>query len=88
MAFIAMQFLDGWFTYVGVQTFGLGVEANPVLTALMTHLGHGPGVVAAKAFACLLGVCLYQHGIHGVVVLLTGFYLTAAVAPWAVVLYF
>jgi hypothetical protein len=83
-----MQFLDGWFTYVGVRTFGLGVEANPVLTALMTHLGHGPGVVTAKAFACVLGVCLYQREIHGVVVLLTGFYLTAAVAPWALVLFF
>lgn len=87
-SFLLMQCLDGLFTYMGVQTFGIGIEANPILAALMTHLGHGPGVVAAKVLASGLGICLHLQEIHGAVALLTGFYLTAAVAPWTVILFF
>ena len=88
LAFLLMQCLDGVFTYMGVSAFGIAAEANPLLTALMTQLGHGPGLLAAKVLAAGLGICLHLQETHGVIVLLTGFYLTAAVAPWTVILFF
>ena len=35
IAFLVAQCLDGIFTYVGVATFGNGIEANPLIAALM-----------------------------------------------------
>jgi hypothetical protein len=88
LLFLFAQFVDGLFTYLGVSAFGLGVEANPIVLSLMTHLGHGPGLVSAKIIAAILGVCLYLRDIHGAVAVLAGFYLTVAVAPWTVLLFF
>jgi hypothetical protein len=86
--FLVAQFADGLFTYLGVTAFGIGVEANPLVGSLMTHLGHGPGLVSAKMLAAVLGVCLYLRDIHGAVAMLAGFYLTVAIAPWTVLLFF
>jgi hypothetical protein len=88
LAFLFSQLLDGIFTYVGVTTYGMAVEANPVVAGLMTHLGYGAGVTSAKMLAGALGIGLHLHGIHIAVAALTGFYYTAAVAPWAVLLFF
>lgn len=87
-AFLLVQCLDGLFTYVGVSVFGLGIEANPVVAGLMTHLGHGPGVLSAKMVASLLGICLHFWEVHVAVAALTGFYIAAAIAPWALILFF
>jgi hypothetical protein len=86
--FLLAQCLDGFFTYLGVAAFGLAVEGNPIVAALMTQLGYGVGLLSAKVVASALGVCLHLHQIHSVVALLAGFYLTAAVAPWALILFF
>ena len=86
--FLLMQGLDGVLTYVGVATFGLAIEANPIVAALMAQLGHGLGLLSAKAAAAALGVCLHVHEVPVVLALLAGFYLTAAVAPWTVILFF
>lgn len=88
VVFLLAQCLDGVFTYIGVVAFGIGMEGNPIIIALMTHLGHGPGLLSAKMVAGALGICLHLHQIHAVVALLAGFYFTAAVAPWAVILFF
>ena len=88
LVFLIAQFTDGIFTYLGVATFGMSVEANPVVVGLMTHLGHGIGLVSAKMMAAVLGVCLYRREIHSAVAMLAGFYLTVAVAPWAMLLFF
>jgi len=86
--FPLMQCLDGLLTYFGVVTFGIAAEGNPVIVALMTKLGHGLGLLSAKIAAGMLGVILHLHQIHSVVALLAGFYLTAAVAPWTLILFF
>ena len=86
LAFLLAQCLDGVFTYVGVSTFGLGVEANPVIAGLMATLGHGAGLLGAKSLAGALGVCLHLREIHGAVALLTGFYVAVAVLPWIAIL--
>lgn len=88
LAFLLAQFLDGIFTYVGVATFGIAAEANPIIAGLMTHLGHGIGLTGAKIVAGALGIGLHLREIHGAVALLAGFYLTVAVGPWTMILFF
>jgi len=88
VAFLVAQVLDGLFTYMGVITFGTSAEANPVIAALMLHLGHGTALMMAKSVAGFLGVGLHVRGTHTAVALLAGFYVTAAVLPWALILFF
>jgi hypothetical protein len=88
VAFLLVQCLDGVFTYVGVSTFGLDIEANPIVAGLMTHLGHGPGLLSAKMMAGFLGICLHFREVHLAVAVLTGFYAAAALAPWTLILFF
>ena len=87
-AFLIVQGLDGFYTYMGVVNYGLSIEANPLVSALMVHFGEAAGLVGAKAVASFLGICLYFCQVHAVVALLTGFYLTAAIAPWTLILFF
>ena len=86
--FLLAQVLDGAFTYVGVLTFGRAIEANPLLHWLMGTVGEGPAVTSAKLLAGSCGIALHLTAVHRVVALLTLFYLTAAVLPWASILFF
>jgi len=86
--FLLAQCLDGVLTYMGVAALGIGMEGNPIVAALMTHLGHGLGLLSAKVLAGALGICLHVCQIHAVVALLAGFYLTVAIAPWTMILFF
>ena len=88
IVFLLAQCLDGVFTYIGVATFGIDVEANPVVAGLMANLGHGPGLLSAKLVASGLGVGLHLLGVHSAIALLTGFYMMVAVAPWTLILFF
>ena len=86
--FLLAQCFDGVFTYVGVISFGVGIEANPIIAALMTTFGHGPAVTAAKIVAGALGICLHVREVHGAVAVLTGFYVAVAIVPWTAILFF
>lgn len=86
--FLLAQCFDGVFTYVGVLTFGLEVEANPLIASLMAEFGHGPALAGAKIVAALLGIALHLREIHGAVALLAAFYVTAAIVPWTAILFF
>ena len=86
VAFLLAQCLDGIFTYVGVSTYGIGVEANPLIAGLMMSLGHGTALVTAKSIAAGLGACLHLREIHCAVALLAGFYVAVAVLPWMAIL--
>jgi hypothetical protein len=88
VAFLLAQCFDGVFTYVGVRTFGMAVEANPIITSLMTSFGVGPGLTGAKVVAAALGICLHLRQVHGPVALLSLFYMAAAIVPWSVILFF
>lgn len=88
VAFLLAQVLDGAFTYLGVTTFGMSIEANPVIGALMLHLGHGAALMTAKSVAGFLGIGLHIRGTHAAVALLAAFYMTAAVVPWVAILFF
>ena len=86
VAFLLAQGLDGAFTYIGVNIYGLGVEANPIIASLMATVGHGTALVGAKSVAGTLGVCLHLREIHAAVALLAGFYVAVAIVPWVAIL--
>jgi hypothetical protein len=88
VAFLLAQCFDGIFTYVGVLTYGIGIEANPVIASLMAAFGFGPALAGAKIVAGMLGICLHLRQIHGAVALLSVFYLTVAILPWSYILFF
>lgn len=84
--FLLAQCFDGVLTYVGVKTFGVGVEANPLITALMLEFGVGAALLGAKVTAGLLGIALHLREVHEAVAALTLFYLAIAIVPWAAIL--
>jgi len=88
VVFLLSQCLDGVLTYIGVVTFGIAIEANPLIAWLMTHLGHGVALMSAKALAASLGVALHLYRNHSAVALLAIFYFAFAVGPWIVILFF
>ncbi len=67
--------------------FGLTIEANPLIAALMGSMGGGAAIIAAKTTAVVLGMALHLGRVHRAVALLAGFYLAAAVLPWAILLF-
>jgi hypothetical protein len=87
VTFLMTQCLDGIFTYVGVTTYGIGIEANPLIAALMTAFGYGPGLVGAKLVTAALGILLHLYEIHVAIAALSAFYLAVAVLPWSALLF-
>jgi hypothetical protein len=83
LLFLFAQTADGMCTYVGLSTWGVNLEANPLLLGLITTFGLGTAVTGAKLVAALLGVSLHRLGVHGILAGLTGLYLFAALLPWA-----
>jgi uncharacterized membrane protein len=88
LIFLLTQALDGALTYVGVNTFGLKAEGNPVIAWLMGSFGNGAGLAAAKAAAVCFGIALYKSNVHSAVAGLAGFYLVVAIGPWLALLFF
>jgi Domain of unknown function (DUF5658) len=82
LAFFAAQFTDGALTYIGVQHFGLGIEANPIVRWYIAVLGIGYALLAVKGVALVCGAVLHLTARHRVVGLLTILYLAMAVRPW------
>lgn len=87
IVFLLAQVSDGVLTYIGVSTYGLSVEGNPLITWLMSVLGEGPGLAAAKLTAGLFGVMLHLSAVHKAVAVLAGFYIIVAILPWLAILY-
>ena len=82
VVFLVAQASDGVLTYVGVRTFGSGIEGNPLIVWLMGALGTGGGLATAKLAAGGFGIALHMSAVHKAVALLAGFYLIVAVGPW------
>jgi hypothetical protein len=82
LAFLLVQCLDGAFTYLGLRTWGPGLEANPLVRSAVSFGGIGLGVAGAKLVAVSLGIVLHLRHVHGVVAMLTLVYVTAAILPW------
>jgi hypothetical protein len=82
--FILTQVLDGALTYWGVTQFGLGIESNAGLVALMKAIGPGAALIAAKSVACLCGLVLFSTASFRVLAAATGWCFGFAVVPWVV----
>jgi uncharacterized membrane protein len=87
VAFLLAQAFDGVLTYVGVSTYGVRMEGNPLLGWLMATVGQGVALTAAKTTAGAFGIALHLTSVHRVVAILTAFYVAAAVLPWIGILY-
>ena len=87
IVFLVAQVSDGVLTYIGVSTYGLSIEGNPVITWLMAALGEGPGLAAAKVTAGFFGMLLHLSAVHKAVAILAGFYIVVAIIPWLAILY-
>jgi hypothetical protein len=87
VVFLIAQALDGVLTYVGVSTYGRGMEGNPALLWLMAAVGQGPALAMAKTLAGGFGIALHLNAGHRIIAVLTIFYIAAAVVPWIGVLY-
>jgi uncharacterized membrane protein len=88
LVFLLAQALDGVLTYIGVSTYGLHMEGNPLIGWLMAAMGQGPALAAAKLTAGFFGVALHLTAVHKAVALLAGFYIIVAVVPWVAVLFY
>ena len=87
VVFLLAQCFDGVFTYVGVLSFGVSIEANPLIAAMMSTFGHGVALAAAKSMAAALGICLHLRQVHSAVAVLAAFYIIVAIVPWAMILF-
>lgn len=86
--FLIAQACDGVLTYVGVSTYGLPVEGNPLIGWLMSAIGQGPALAAAKVAAGFFGIALHLSSVHRAVALLAAFYVAVAVLPWIAILFY
>ncbi|MGC4082463.1 MAG: DUF5658 family protein [Vicinamibacterales bacterium] len=84
LVFVIVQCLDGALTYLGVHTWGLGIEANPLVSSAVAIAGVGAGLTVTKLFAVALGVILHLRRVHLVVAILSVFYIAVAILPWMV----
>jgi hypothetical protein len=88
---IVVQAVDGLLTSLGVSTFGIEAEGNPLIRAMMYAMGHNMAIGLAKFVAVLLVITLAvmarkRGWIGGVLGALTCFYLAIAIIPWTVIL--
>jgi uncharacterized membrane protein len=87
LLFLLAQAGDGVLTYVGVTVYGSQMEGNPLIRWLMSAVGEGPALTAAKLTACGFGIALHVLAVHKTVAVLTTFYFLAAVLPWVTILF-
>ena len=87
VVFLLAQAFDGVLTYVGVSTYGPGMEGNPLIAWLMAQMGEGAGLATAKVTAGAFGIALHLSAVHRAVALLTVFYLVVAITPWTMILF-
>ena len=83
IAFVIVQALDGAMTFIGIQTFGTRIEANPLVAWYVSALGPAVALFAAKLFAVACGAALYLTEYHKTIAVLALTYLLGAVGPWA-----
>ena len=87
VVFLLAQACDGDFTYVGVSLYGVGIEGNPLLAWLMTAIGEGPALAAAKMTASAFGIALHLTAVHRILAALSAFYVAVAILPWIAILF-
>lgn len=85
--FALTQLLDGVFTYVGIVSFGHGIEANPLIAWYVTAYGAATALAAAKLMALGCGAVLHFTAMHRTVSVLAAVYVAGALWPWIQILW-
>ena len=85
--FLLTQIVDGLFTYLGISTFGLPIEANPLVAWPVAVLGTGAALILVKTVAAACASFLHWRAMHRTLGVLTIFYLAVAVWPWTLTLW-
>ena len=88
LVFLVAQASDGVLTYIGVSSYGLHAEANPLIGWLMSSIGEVAALATAKAAAGVFGIALHLSAVHKAVALLAAFYVAVAVLPWVAILFY
>lgn len=86
MLFVAVQCADAVQTAHGIQRFGLGIEANPILSFYLATFGPTSTLIGAKLISVLGGTALYLCARYVALVVLTITVVFSAVLPWALLL--
>lgn len=86
LVFLVAQVCDGAFTYVGVQAFGTGIEANPIVAWYIAGFGVGAALIVVKGLALACAALLHLCACHRTLAVLSAVYGVAAVMPWITVL--
>jgi uncharacterized protein DUF5658 len=87
VVFALVQVFDGVFTYVGIVSFGRGVEANPIIAWYINGYGAANALIGAKLIALGCGAILHVTAMHRIVGLLAAIYAIAAIWPWTLMLW-
>lgn len=87
VVFAVAQALDGMFTYVGIVSFGHGIEANPIIAWYVAAYGAETAVIGAKVVALGCGAILHFTAMHRTVAVLALVYAVAAIWPWTLILW-
>jgi len=57
---VVLQFQDGYFTYLGVNQFGILIEANPLIRYLLMQFGNPLGLIIPKAIGLFFIYIIYK----------------------------
>jgi len=87
MAFVATQAADGVLTYLGILTFGLAIEGNPIVAWYAKALGPGEALLSAKLLSITCAGFLHMSSMHRAIGLLTLICFVGAVLPWVALLW-
>jgi hypothetical protein len=82
IAFVVVQALDGAMTFIGMDRFGVRIEANPLLMWYVQAFGPALALAAAKLFAIGCGAALYLTAHHKTLAALALMYVVGAIGPW------
>lgn len=86
-----LQIIDGLFTAIGVQHFGIDAEGNLLIRTLMELCGPNVALILVKSLAiaivCIL--CTMAHRVRWILPALRGIallYLCVAIVPWGAII--
>jgi hypothetical protein len=82
LAFVSTQAADGVLTYLGILTFGLAAEGNPIIAWYAAIFGAKAALLGAKLISVMCAALLHVRAMHRALGLLTLLAFMAAVRPW------
>jgi len=82
-----LQIVDGMFTTMGINKFGVAIEGNPFLRGMMLEFGHVPTLAVVKLISIALVMILTVYSgripwVKNAMKAITGIYIAAAIVPW------